>query len=312
MKTAILFAGQGSQKAGMGRDIYEAYPAFAQAVNRAAELVDFDLKTLMFDGPETLLSQTEFTQPALAAFASGVTAVLKENNIRADYMAGLSLGEYSALHAAGVFDRDTLIRTTAFRGRSMQKCGQGLDTKMTAIIGLEPGTVEKICEEASYEALCSVEVSNYNAKGQIVVSGLREAVEIAEIKAKEAGAKRCMPLNVSSAFHTCFMEKASQELKEYFRTVRFGEMQTPVIFNVSGRPMDETEDIPALLELQVKTGVRMMQTIEFLKQAGVERIIEVGPGKTLSGFVRRTVSGIKTYSIDSKADLDKVIGIFGR
>ena len=305
MKTAILFAGQGAQAVGMGQEFYEKYPAFAAALDKAQTLVDFDLKKLMFEGPAEQLSRTAYTQPALAAYAAGAVAVLREKGFQPDYVAGLSLGEYSALHAAGVFDLETLIRTTAFRGKAMESCGKGLDTKMSAVLGLEAETVSRLCAEASDARGEIVEVSNYNAKGQIVISGIRVAVEEAERMAMEAGAKRCMPLNVSSAFHTCFMQQASEDLKKYFETIYFGKMQVPVIFNATGAPLvmeqtgdtamvkNESAEIQKLLELQVKTGVRMMQTILFLKEAGVEQIIEVGPGKTLAGFVRKTVTGVK-------------------
>ncbi len=305
MKTAILFAGQGSQKPGMGRSFYKAYPEFAAVIDRADELVDFELKTMMFEGSAEELSRTEYTQSILAAFAAGVFEILKKKGITPDYAAGLSLGEYSALYAAGVLDLDTLIRTTAFRGAAMARAGQGLETKMCAILGLTEEDTEEIVERAARESGEPVFISNYNAKGQTVISGLKNAVESAKLLAKDRGARRCMDLKVSSAFHTPFMEPASEALASYFPTVTFGEMKTPVVFNAVGRTKAENETTAGLLVRQVKEPVRMTQTLHFLEQAGVERYIEVGPGKALTGFVKHTVSGA-AFTIDEAGDLDSL------
>ncbi len=302
MRTAILFAGQGSQKPGMGKSFYEAYPEFTAVIDRADELVDFDLKALMFAGSAEDLAKTEYTQPALAAFAAGVFEILKAKGVTPDYVAGLSLGEYSALYAAGVFDLDTLIRTTAYRGSVMAKAGHGLETKMCAVLGLTEEATEEIVAQAAIDTGEPVYISNYNAKGQNVISGLKHAVERAKVLAKEKGARRCMDLKVSSAFHTPFMEPASEALASYFPTITFGEMKTPVVFNAVGRTKDNGETLEELLVHQVKEPVRMTQTLHFLEEAGVTRYIEVGPGKALTGFVKHTVSG-ETFTLDEAEDL---------
>ncbi len=309
MKTAFLFAGQGSQKAGMGKDIYEMYPTFAAVIDRADQIVDFDLKQLMFQGPQEVLTQTQYTQPALAAFAAGITTVLKENGIVPDCAAGLSLGEYSALHAAGVFTEQDLIRVTAFRGKEMTKAAEGLDTKMCAVLGLDAKTVEDVCRQAAAETGKCVEVSNYNARGQNVISGMAEAVNAAAVLAKNAGARRCMELAVSSTFHTSLMQPVAEALGDKFEQISFGTMEFPVIFNTLGSTADKADpaQIKGLLQQQVMSSVRMAQSIEWMKNAGVERIIEIGPGNVLSGFVRRTVSGITVCTIDKAEDLAKVI-----
>ena len=303
MNIAFLYAGQGSQCAGMGKDLYEAEPLFRNVIDRADP--GFDLKQIMFDADLETLSETQYTQPALAAFAAGVTAILFENGIRPSYVAGLSLGEYSALHAAGVFDADTLIRLTAFRGRKMQEAAEATDGVMSAILGLPAEKVEEICKKAKTAG--TVEVANYNTAVQTVIGGERAAVEAAEALAKEAGAKRCMRLKVSSAFHTSFMDPASEALQMYFRKVVFHPMQIPVIFNTVAAPLPEGEEISQILIRQVKSGVRMKQTIEYLAEQGIDTIIEIGPGKALSGFVKKTAPQIKTFAIGDVESLQAVL-----
>ena len=303
MNIAFLYAGQGSQCVGMGKDLYESEPLFRNVIDRADP--GFDLKQIMFDADLETLSETQYTQPALAAFAAGVTAILFENGIRPSYVAGLSLGEYSALHAAGVFDADTLIRLTAFRGRKMQEAAEATDGVMSAILGLPAEKVEEICKKAKTAG--TVEVANYNTAVQTVIGGERAAVEAAEALAKEAGAKRCMRLKVSSAFHTSFMDPASEALQMYFRKVVFHPMQIPVIFNTVAAPLPEGEEISQILIRQVKSGVRMKQTIEYLAEQGIDTIIEIGPGKALSGFVKKTAPQIKTFAIGDVESLQAVL-----
>ena len=305
MSIAFLYAGQGSQCAGMGKDLYESEELFKNVIDRADP--GFDLKQIMFEADLETLSETRYTQPALAAFAAGVTAILYENNIRPSYVAGLSLGEYSALHAAGVFDADTLIRLTAFRGRKMQEAAERTDGVMSAILGLPAEKVEEICKKAS--SVGTVEVANYNTAVQTVIGGDRNAVEAAEALAKEAGAKRCMRLKVSSAFHTSYMDPASEALEMYFRKLVFHPMQIPVIFNTLAQPLADTqeEQIKSILVKQVKSGVRMKQTIEYLAAQGIDTIVEIGPGKALSGFVKKTAPEIKTYAIGDVESLQTVL-----
>ena len=230
MKIAFLYAGQGSQHVGMGRDLYEAYPAFRQVLDNAP--VDFDLKKLSFEGPEEQLGDTRYTQPCMVAFAAGVTALLREAGITPDYTAGLSLGEYSALHCAGVFDAQTAISLVAFRGQAMAQAVQGRACGMAAVLGLDRETLKKACEEAS--ELGVVECTNFNCPGQIVISGDEAAVDKAGELAKAAGAKRVLPLKVSGPFHTSLMAPAGDALRERFQTVDFHEMEVPVLFNCLG------------------------------------------------------------------------------
>ena len=300
MKLAFLYAGQGSQHVGMGRDLYENYPAFRAVLDAAP--VDFDLKQLCFEGPEEQLNDTRYTQPCMVAFAAGVTAVLKEEGITPAYTAGLSLGEYSALHCAGVLDAQTAVSLVAFRGKAMAEAVVGRPCGMAAVLNLDRDALKKACEEAS--DLGVVECTNFNCPGQIVISGDAAAVEKASELAKEAGAKRVVPLKVSGPFHTSLMAPAGDALREKFKTVDFHEMEIPVLFNCLGREMGEGDTIPALLERQVQSSVYMEDTIRRMAELGVERIVEIGPGKVLSGFVKKTVPSIRTCAVETCADID--------
>lgn len=309
MTTAFLYAGQGSQHAGMGRDLYEAYPAFAAVIDAADVAVDFDLKTLMFEGPDETLSLTEYTQPCMVAFACGVTAVLREHGVEPDYAAGLSLGEYSALAAAGVFEPVEAVRLAAFRGAAMASAAAGRDTAMISILGLDREAVEAVVAAAATDAAegLTVEVSNYNCPGQIVIAGDREPVEAAAAAAKEAGARRCIPLKVSGPFHTSLLKPAGDALRERLSGLELGEMRVPVLFNTLGREMGADDTIPALLERQVQSSVRMEDTIRRLAELGVDRVIEVGPGKVLSGLVRKTAKELACTPVETADDLAALI-----
>jgi len=302
MKTAFLYAGQGSQKAGMGADFYETYPSFRNIIDSAR--VSFDLKEVCFTDSENHLADTRYVQPCMVAFAAGITALLKERGIVPDYAAGLSLGEYSALQASGVFDAQTAITIAEKRGIAMYDAAQGIDNAMVAVIGFERQQVQAICGEASSEGI--VEISNYNCPGQVVIGGEANAVNIAAAKAKELGA-RCMPLKTSGPFHTSLLNKAAETLEEYFKTITFGEMKIPVLFNCLGDVMGGEDTISNLLQRQVCTSVYMEDTIRQLQTLGVARIIEVGPGKVISGFVRKTAPEIETFVIDKCEDLEKAV-----
>jgi len=298
MRIAFLYAGQGSQKAGMGKDIYDTFPA-AKALYDSISL-DFDVKQLSFDGGD-LLDQTGFTQPCMVAYGAAVTKVLAESGITPDYAAGLSLGEYSALHAAGVFDAQQAVSLVRFRGQAMEQAAKGIRAAMIAVLNFDRGTLETCCKEAS--DLGVVCIANYNCPTQLVIGGEKSAVEKAAELAKARGAKRCVPLNTSGPFHTPLLKAAGNALQEKFKTESFGEMQLPVIFNTTARPLAEGATIPEMLTRQVQSPVLFEDTIRYLANAGVDTIVEIGPGKVLSGFVRKTVPELKTYAIDTAADL---------
>ena len=300
MSLAFLYAGQGTQHPGMGADLYEAYPAFRAVVDSAD--VDFDLKTTMFSDPDGVLNQTEYTQPCMVAFAAGMTAILAEEGITPAYAAGLSLGEYSALQCAGVFTAQQAVSLAAFRGRAMASAAAGRPCGMTAVLGLDREKLQQACRQAADAGV--VEIANYNCPGQLVIGGQKAAVDAAAAKAKELGAKRCLPLKVSGPFHTSLLAPAGDALRERFKTEPFGEMQFPVLFNCLGHEMGEGDTVPALLERQVQSSVYMEDTIRRMAELGVEMIVEIGPGKVLSGFVKKTVPAIKTCAVETCADID--------
>ena len=303
MKLGFLYAGQGSQHPGMGKDLYEVYPAF-RAVFDGVEL-DFDLKRACFEGEN--LNETQYTQPCMVAFACGMTAVLREAGIEPSAAAGLSLGEYSALSAAGVWDARAAVSIARFRGQAMTEAAAGIDSAMMAILSLERGKLQSACDGAS--DLGVVSIANYNCPGQLVIAGEKAAVEKAAALAKELGARRALPLNTSGPFHTKLLEPAAQALHRYFAGVSFGEPRFPVYFNCLGGPMGEGDTIPALLERQVMSSVYMEDCIRRMAEDGVEVFVEIGPGKALSGFVRKTVPGVKCCAVTTVEDVAALKGV---
>ena len=306
MKLGFLYAGQGSQHPGMGADLYERFPTFRAVLDSAAARVDFDLKEVSFTDAKGVLNQTRYTQPCMVAFAAGITALLAERGIVPAAAAGLSLGEYSALHAAGVFDADTAVELVAFRGKAMEEAAAGRPSAMVAVLGLDRAALQEACDEAS--ARGCVVIANYNCPGQLVIGGDKAAVDKAAELALAAGARRCLPLNVSGPFHTSLMHPAGDALREKCKAVRFAPMQFPVLFNCLGHEMEETDTIAALLEKQVQSGVRWEVTVRRLAELGVDAAIEIGPGRALTGFVKKTVgSAISCYPVETAAQLQQLL-----
>lgn len=303
MNLAFVYAGQGSQYAGMGRDFYEDFAVYREVIDSLS--VDFDLKKVSFEGPDEMLSKTEYTQPCMVAFAAGVNAMLAEEGISPQMAAGLSLGEYSALQAAGVFDAQTAVKLAAFRGQVMDEAVKDLPCGMTAVLGLEREKLQQVCDQAS--RLGVVEITNYNCPMQLVIAGEQQAVDEAARLALEAGAKRCLPLKVSGPFHTSLLAGAADKLREEFIDIDFGEMQFPVIFNVTARPLGEEETLPKLLQDQVHNSVLFEDSVRYMAEQGIDTVVEIGPGKALSGFIRKTVKGMKIFSIEDSDSFRKTV-----
>lgn len=302
-KIGFVYAGQGSQVVGMGKSFYDNYQ-IAKDVFDNIDL-DIDVKKLCFEGPIEELSKTSNTQPCMVTVAIIATRLLKENGIVPDYVAGLSLGEYSALNAAGVLTDNDAIDLVRFRGQAMERAAAGIESKMFAIIGLDRELLNEAVNEA--KDLGFVAIANYNCPGQLVIAGEVDAVTKASELALEKGARRAIPLNTSGPFHTELLAPASKELKEKFTTVTFNEMQIPVVFNSSAKELEPGTSIAKMLEKQVISSVYFEDSIRYMISKGVDTIIEIGPGKVLSGFIRKIDKSIKTYQVEDQASLEKTL-----
>ncbi|MBD9195520.1 MAG: ACP S-malonyltransferase [Clostridiales bacterium] len=291
MKLGFLYAGQGSQHPGMGADLYERFPTFRAVLDSAAEQVDFDLKEVSFTDAKGVLNQTRYTQPCMVAFAAGMTALLVERGIVPSA-------------AAGVFDADTAVELVAFRGKAMEEAAAGRPSAMVAVLGLDRAALQEACDEASAHG-CVV-IANYNCPGQLVLGGDKAAVEATAALAKERGARRCLPLKVSGPFHTPLMAPAGEALAKRFRTVEFREPQIPVIFNCLGAERPDGAAIPELLVRQVQSSVYMEDSLRRMAAMGLDALVEIGPGKALSGFVKKTVPELSVYAVETGADLEKL------
>lgn len=313
MKLGIVYAGQGSQRVGMGQDFYEKYQEFRDTIDNATDVVsqvtEMNVADLSFNGPIEQLSNTRYTQPAMVAFAIGVTKLLHKKGIKADYTCGLSLGEYSALYEAGVLDEATILELISKRGKFMEEASGDRLVKMCAVLGADRETVKEACDYAN-DYFCGeriVQAANFNCPGQIVISGDAAAVDRASVFLKEAGVKRILPLKVSGPFHTRLMKPAGDKLAAEFEKVDFKEGNSKVIFNCIGREKTGEEKIPKLLEKQVQSSVYLEDSIKYMADAGVDTIIEIGPGKAISKFISKTVDNIKVYSIDTVEDFENTL-----
>lgn len=302
-KIGFVYAGQGSQVVGMGKSFYDNYPVAKEVFDKID--LDIDVKKLCFEGPLEELSKTSNTQPCMVAVAVVATKLLKENGVNPDYVAGLSLGEYSALNAAGVLDDQSAISLVRFRGQAMERAASGIDSKMIAIIGLDRELLNEAVNEAS--SLGVVSIANYNCPGQLVIGGEAMAVTKASELALEKGARRAIPLNTSGPFHTKLLVPASEELKDKFTSVDFNEMQIPVIFNSSAKELETGVSVAKMLEKQVMSSVYFEDSIRYMINNEVDTIVEIGPGKVLSGFIRKIDKSIKTYQVEDQASLEKTL-----
>lgn len=302
-KIGFVYAGQGSQVVGMGKSFYDNYQVAKDVFDNID--LDIDVKKLCFEGPLEELSKTSNTQPCMVAVAVVATKLLKENGIVPEYVAGLSLGEYSALNASGVLDDQMAIELVRYRGQAMERAAAGIESKMIAIIGLDRESLNEAVDEASN--LGVVSIANYNCPGQLVIGGEAIAVTKASELALEKGARRAIPLNTSGPFHTKLLMPASLELKEKFASIEFKEMKIPVIFNSSAKELESDMSIAEMLEKQVMSSVYFEDSVRYMIEQGVDTVIEIGPGKVLSGFIRKIDKTIKTYQVEDQASLEKTL-----
>lgn len=309
MKIGFLYAGQGSQHVGMGKDLYETYPEFRETFDNVN--VGFDVRECCFEGPIEKLGQTRYTQPCMVAFAVGVTKILAAKGIKPAIAAGLSLGEYSALYAAGVFEENQVIDLVAYRGKAMEEAVTGRDTGMIAVMSLDRDTIQACCKQAEEEFADSpyhiAEVANYNTPVQVTVSGDTPVINRAGELMLEKGARRIVPVAVSGPFHTSLMKPAGDKLAERFKTENFGEMAFPVLFNATGKEIEDGKTIPEMLEKQVQSSVYFEDSIRYMIDQGVDTFVEIGPGKTLSGFVKKIDRALTTYAVEDVESLQALL-----
>lgn len=309
MKTAFLFPGQGSQKVGMVRDLYDAYDSVKALVREADERLEFPISKLMFEGPDEELMKTEFTQPAILTASVAVWQVLKEHGVEPDIAAGHSLGEYSALVAAGAMAFGDAVYTVRLRGRFMQEAVPLGEGGMAAVIGLDPQKIVAVLETVSTEE-APVQAVNFNCPGQTVIAGTSGAVAKACDALKEAGAKRAIPLKVSAPFHSTLMEPAAARLKEVLDTIEIKDTVIPVVANVNAKEETKAADIRAHLVAQAAHPVHWEESVRHMIEGGVDFAIEAGPGTVLSGFMRKINRSIRCSHAEDIATVEETVKVF--
>lgn len=300
-KIAFIFPGQGAQACGMGQDFYEQTETGKRIFDKATELMGFSMPQLCFEENDRL-DITEYTQAAMVTASIAMMRVLEENGIKPDVAAGLSLGEYCALAAAGVMSDEDAIRTVRQRGILMQEAVPVGEGAMAAILALDAAVIEEVTG-----AMEGVWIANYNCPGQIVISGEKAAVEEACEKLKAAGAKRAVMLNVSGPFHSGMLADAGEKLGEVLSQVELHEPQIPYVANVTAQYVKSAAEVKELLTRQVSSSVRWQQSVEAMIADGVDTFIEIGPGKTLAGFMRKISRDVKTLNVEKLEDIGKAV-----
>lgn len=296
-KVAFIYPGQGAQKCGMGKDFYDTFPTAKAVFDKADEILDICVSDLCFLEDERL-HETAYTQPALVTTCLAITAVLKEKGIEPDVTAGLSLGEYAAIATAGGFSVETAIKTVRARGIYMEEAVPGGKGAMAAVLGMEVLQIEKILERID-----GVSIANYNCPGQIVITGMKEAVAKACEALMDAGCRRCLPIKVSGPFHSPFLKGAGEKLGEFMEDMELTELEIPYVNNVTAEYVEDIRETKDLLVRQVSSSVKWLQSVEKMISMGVDTFVEIGPGKTLAGFIKKINPDVKVINISQVEDL---------
>lgn len=306
-KTAFLFAGQGAQYIGMGKELYDNFPICRQTFEEANESLHMDLAKLIFEGKKEDLDLTENTQPSVVTMSIAAFRAISQYGINPDVVAGLSLGEYSALTASGVFELSQVVSLVRKRGRFMQEAVPEGIGKMCAILGLSEEKIREACNEAKSFGI--VEPANFNCPGQIVIGGEIKAVDEAARLSKVKGAMKTIDLTVSAPFHTSMLKPAADKLKIELDMIAVGDLKTPLISNVHANYVNNSNEVKSLLYSQVMSSVLWEQTIRNMISNGVQNFVEIGPGKTLSAFVKKIDRGVSIYNVENIASLEATVSV---
>ncbi|SDE71066.1 [acyl-carrier-protein] S-malonyltransferase [Fontibacillus panacisegetis] len=305
-KIAFVFPGQGSQSVGMGKDIYESLPAARSLYEQADAKLGFSLSRLVFEGPDTELKQTANTQPALLTTSIALYEAFAAKGISPDYVAGHSLGEYSALTAAGVLTFEDAVATVRARGEFMEQAVPGGQGAMAAVLGGEREALAGLCADITQGGHL-VELANVNCPGQIVVSGSKEGVAQIVERVKEIGAKRAIPLEVSGPFHSSLMKSAADRLGDKLAELTFKDARVPVVANVTARPVQQGHEISRLLVEQVYSPVLWADSVAWLISQGVDTFVELGPGSVLTGLIKKIDKSVRTFNVNGLESLEKTV-----
>lgn len=304
MKIAFVYSGQGAQYSGMGQELYENHEIVRTLFNEASAALNIDVAALCFEENE-LLNQTTYTQPAILTLSTAIDALLKEKGIEPEVVAGLSLGEYSAFVKAGVLDFTEAVKLVKKRGQYMTEAVPLGEGAMSAVLGLDRETIMEACQEAS--DLGVVSPANYNMPGQIAIAGLKEAVDKAGEILLEKGAKRVVPLQVSGPFHTALLQPAAEQLAEALKEVTVNDPDLPVISNTTTKVFTTKEEILDTMVKQVMSPVYWEDGVRAMIDLGVDTFIEVGPGKTLSSFIKKIDKSVLTLNVENNKTLEKTL-----
>lgn len=309
MKTAFVFPGQGAQKVGMVKDLYDNYPVVKELFEEADDALHFSLTKLIFEGPDEELMKTSNTQPAILTASTACCRVLQQEGLTPDIAAGHSLGEYSALVAAGSLSFADAVRTVRLRGQFMQEAVPLGEGAMAAILGLDEEKIKEICAQVSSQGGV-VQAVNFNCPGQTVIAGSAKVVETAADAMKAAGARRAVMLHVSAPFHSTLMEPAARRLAEVLDTITIQDAQIPVVANVNGQMETKAADIKEALVKQAASPVLWIDCTHTMQQFGAETFVEVGPGKTICGFNRKIDRKIHSENVEDIPSLQKTLEFF--